>query len=152
MPSAPQKSPQAAEAGGVADHERIGPGGRTMAAKRTDEPFERVDTAAGKKLFDDKSVRWIDVREAAEWRQVRIPGAVLVPLNRLLISPRQYLQGEGVLFYCAQGIRSAVACELAAAIGLSQIYNLEGGIEEWLAQGYPVERCVAPDGGSGGCP
>jgi rhodanese-related sulfurtransferase len=111
-----------------------------MAVKHTDEPFDRVDAATGRKLFDDKSVKWIDVREPAEWQQARIPGAVLVPLNSLLVSPRQYLQGERVLFYCAQGIRSAVACEVAAAIGLGQIYNLEGGIEEWMAQGHPVER------------
>lgn len=111
-----------------------------MAARKTDEPFDRVDAATGRKLLDDESVAWIDVREPAEWQQARIPGAILVPLNRLLVSPRQYLQGERVLFYCAQGIRSAVACEVAAAVGLGQIYNLEGGIQEWMAQGYPVEK------------
>jgi len=111
-----------------------------MAAGNTDEPFARVDAAAGRQLLDDKSVTWIDVREPAEWQQVRIPGAVLVPLNRLLVSPRQYLQGDRVLFYCAQGIRSAVACEVAASVGMGQIYNLEGGIQDWIAQGHPVEK------------
>ena len=111
-----------------------------MSAKHTDEPFDRVDAATGRKLLDDQSVTWIDVREPAEWQQVRIPGAVLVPLNRLLVSPRQYLQGDRVVFYCAQGIRSAVACEVAASIGMGQIYNLEGGIEDWMAQGHPVEK------------
>ncbi len=111
-----------------------------MAIRQTDEPFDRVDTATGRKLLDDKGVTWIDVREPAEWQQVRIPGAVLVPLNKLLVSPRQYLHGERILFYCAQGIRSAVACEVAAAVGLGRIYNLEGGIQEWMAQGYPVEK------------
>ena len=111
-----------------------------MAATHAGEPFERVDGAAGRRLFDDKSITWIDVREPAEWQQVRIPGATLVPLNRLLVSPRQYLQGDRVVFYCAQGIRSAVACEVAASIGMEQIYNLEGGIQDWIAQGYPVEK------------
>lgn len=111
-----------------------------MAATHAGEPFERVDGATGRRLFDDKSIRWIDVREPAEWQQVRIPGATLVPLNRLLVSPRQYLQGDRVVFYCAQGIRSAVACEVAASIGMEQIYNLEGGIQDWIAQGHPVEK------------
>jgi rhodanese-related sulfurtransferase len=44
------------------------------------------------------------------------------------------------VFYCAQGIRSAVACEVAAAVGVPKIYNLEGGIVDWVAKGYPVER------------
>jgi rhodanese-related sulfurtransferase len=111
-----------------------------MAIRHTDEPFDRVDAATARTLLDDKSVTWIDVREPAEWQQARIPGAVLVPLNKLLVSPRQYLRGERILFYCAQGIRSAVACEVAAAVGLGQIYNLEGGLLEWIAQGYPVEK------------
>jgi rhodanese-related sulfurtransferase len=32
-----------------------------------------------------------------------------------------------------------VACEVAAAIGLAQVYNLEGGIREWAGRGLPVE-------------
>jgi rhodanese-related sulfurtransferase len=105
-----------------------------------DEPFVRVDASQGRQLLDQAGVQWIDVREPAEWRQGRIPGAVLVPLNSLLVSPRQHLSGDNVVFYCAQGIRSAVACEVAAAIGLRRIYNLEGGIQEWEAQGNPIER------------
>lgn len=111
-----------------------------MAAAPTDEPFERVDAATGRKLLDDQSVTWVDVREPAEWQHGRIPGAVLVPLNRLLVSPREHLRGDRVLFYCEQGIRSAVACEIAASIGMEQIYNLEGGIQDWIAQGHPVEK------------
>jgi rhodanese-related sulfurtransferase len=29
---------------------------------------------------------------------------------------------------------------VAAAVGLSKIYNLEGGIIDWVAKGYPVEK------------
>jgi len=112
-----------------------------MALSGTDEPFERVDAANGKALWEAGGLAWIDVREPAEWQRGRIPGAKLVPLNTLLLSPRQHLQGaDKVVFYCAQGIRSAVACEVAAAIGLTSIYNLEGGIEEWVRRGQPVER------------
>jgi rhodanese-related sulfurtransferase len=111
-----------------------------MAQQQTAEPFERVDATKGKELYDSKETIWIDVREPNEWNQVRIPGAKLVPLNTLLLSPRQYLNGDNVVFYCAQGIRSAVACEVAAAVGLKKIYNLEGGIIEWVAKGFPVEK------------
>ncbi len=103
------------------------------------EPFERIHAQRGRELFDAKELVWIDVREPAEWQQTRIPGATLVPLNTLLLNPRQYLSRDGVVFYCAQGIRSAVACEVAAAIGLHCSYNLEGGIQEWAAEGCPVE-------------
>ena len=54
--------------------------------------------------------------------------------------PRELLQKDGVLFVCAEGIRSAVACEVAAAIGRTQLYNLEGGTRAWLKHGYPLAR------------
>ncbi|MFI5342262.1 MAG: rhodanese-like domain-containing protein [Candidatus Methylomirabilales bacterium] len=111
-----------------------------MAQQQLKEPFVRVDAGKGKELHDSKSAIWIDVREPAEWNGGHIPGSTLVPLNTLLLSPRKYLNGDNVIFYCAQGIRSAVACEVAAAVGLTKIYNLEGGIIDWAAKGYPVEK------------
>jgi rhodanese-related sulfurtransferase len=110
-----------------------------MPSEQGSEPFERIDAVEGKDLLGTHRVRWIDVREPAEWEQGHIPGATLVPLNNLLLSPRRYLTGDGVVFYCAQGIRSAVACDMAAAIGLTDIYNLEGGIQEWISRGLPIE-------------
>ncbi|MEI8191325.1 MAG: rhodanese-like domain-containing protein [candidate division NC10 bacterium] len=109
-----------------------------MPRQQSGEPFERIDVAEGKDLLEKHRVKWIDVREPAEWEQGHIPGARLVPLNNLLLSPRQYLTGDGAVFYCAQGIRSAVACDMAAAVGLTDIYNLEGGIQEWISRGFPV--------------
>jgi rhodanese-related sulfurtransferase len=111
-----------------------------MILQQVMEPFERVDAAKGKELYDSKSAVWIDVREPGEWSEGHIPGSTLVPLNALLLSPRKYLNGDSVVFYCAQGIRSAVACEVAAAVGLTKIYNLEGGIIDWAARGHPVEK------------
>jgi rhodanese-related sulfurtransferase len=111
-----------------------------MAQPTLKEPFERVDVSKGKDLYDNKQAVWIDVREPNEWNQGRIPGSTLVPLNSLLMSPRKYLNGDNVVFYCAQGIRSAVACEVAAAVGLTKIYNLEGGYIDWTAKGFPTEK------------
>jgi rhodanese-related sulfurtransferase len=105
------------------------------------EPFRRLNAAQAMALHGKPDAVWIDVREPAEWQTGHIPGAKLVPLNALLLSPREHLKdGDNVVFYCAQGIRSAVACEVAAAVGLTRIANLEGGLFEWEAKGYPVER------------
>jgi rhodanese-related sulfurtransferase len=119
---------------------RIGRGEQVMTQQPLKEPFDRIDATKGKELYDSQNTVWIDVREPGEWQDGRIPGSTLVPLNTLLLSPRQYLSKDNVVFYCAQGIRSAVACEVAAAVGLTKIYNLEGGIIEWAAKGFPVEK------------
>jgi rhodanese-related sulfurtransferase len=105
-----------------------------------DEPFVRVDVKTAQKMIENGEVQIIDVREPHEYAQEHIPGARLVPLNTLLQRPREFLTRDHVLFVCAVGQRSAVACEMAAAIGLEHIYNLEGGTTGWVKAGLPVER------------
>jgi rhodanese-related sulfurtransferase len=81
----------------------------------------------------------VDVREPAETAIERIPGAVLAPLSSFdpddLPDP-----GERVLvFFCASGIRSVKASELAQAAGLPHDAHLAGGIKAWKAAGLPTE-------------
>jgi rhodanese-related sulfurtransferase len=44
------------------------------------------------------------------------------------------------MFICAKGQRSAVACEFAAAAGFSDLYNVEGGTDDWVAANLPIEK------------
>lgn len=107
-----------------------------------EEPYKAVDSPTAKGMIDRGDVYVIDVRELREWNETgHIKGATLVPLNTFLKSPRQHLaKGDNVLFYCAMGQRSAVASEMAAALGLEHIYNLENGITDWIEKKLPVER------------
>ncbi len=116
-----------------------------MTQPRSDEPFFRIEPAEARTLVE-KGVRVVDVREPQEYAEVRIPDSALVPLGTLLSAPRDILKEGPVLFVCSEGIRSAVACEAAAAIGLDEVYNLEGGIEQWEAEGHPVESGRSSEG------
>ncbi len=109
-----------------------------MTQAHSDEPFLRVGPAEARGLIE-KGIRVVDVREPQEYAEVRIPGATLVPLATFMKSPREFLKEGGVLFICSEGVRSAVASEMAAAIGLDKVYNLEGGTQRWQAEGHPVE-------------
>lgn len=40
------------------------------------------------------------------------------------------------LLYCRSGVRSAHACELMAAAGFKQLYNLRGGILAWAQSAF----------------
>ncbi len=104
-----------------------------------EEPFSRVDVDRARELIE-AGADLIDVREPHEYAEKRIPGARLVPLNTFLARPRQYATRDNVVFVCAAGIRSALACEMAAAIGLTKVYNLEGGTDAWAERGLPIER------------
>ena len=103
-----------------------------------DEPFARVDPEQARELIHS-GADLIDVREPNEYTAGHIPGARLVPLNSFLARPRDHARRDNVVFVCAVGVRSALACEMAAAIGLSHVYNLEGGTQAWASQGLPIE-------------
>ena len=116
-----------------------------MTQARSDEPFLRIAPAEARALIQ-KGVQVVDVREPQEYAEVRIPGSTLVPLGTLLKSPREVLGKGAVLLVCSEGIRSAVASEAAAAIGLDEVYNLEGGTQRWQAEGFPVESGMPDEG------
>jgi rhodanese-related sulfurtransferase len=103
------------------------------------EPFERISVQRAKELID-QGAQVVDVREPKELAQDgALPSAKLVPLNTLFAQPREHLEGDNFVFICKVGQRSAIAAEMAAAIGKSQLYNMEGGIEAWKKAGFPVE-------------
>lgn len=110
-----------------------------MAGNNQGEPFQRINVQQAKELID-QGVHVIDVREPKEQVQDgRLPNTKLVPLNTFLMNPRQHLEGDNVAFLCKVGARSAIACEMAAAVGMTKLYNIEGGIEAWKKAGLPVE-------------
>ncbi len=108
------------------------------------EPFQRisvVEAAAKQKA----GVPIIDVREADEYAAGHVPGAPLIPYMSVFQRAAEVEQIAGgkdrpVMFICAKGQRSAVAAEFAAAAGFTTLFNIEGGTDQWIAEGLPVER------------
>lgn len=89
-------------------------------------------------LVSSGDVEVIDVRDPGEWSSGHLAGARLVPLEQLRASPRSVLGRDGVLFVCAAGVRSQTAARIAAAHGLTRIYNLSSGTRGWVKAGYPL--------------
>jgi rhodanese-related sulfurtransferase len=111
-----------------------------MPTKNPQEPYHRVTVAEAKEMLSN-GAHVIDVREMHEYQAGHIPGAPLIPVGSVF-ARREQLPKEGkVIFVCAVGQRSALACEMAAAAGLApeRLYNLEGGTEAWVKAGEPVE-------------
>ncbi len=79
----------------------------------------------------------VDVREAGEYHEARIPGALLMPLSTFEPKALPVGQGRKVVLHCKAGGRSARAIELAQAAGVDVDTHMMGGIGEWIEQGLP---------------
>ena len=97
-----------------------------------------ITTAELAELGSD--ITLIDVREADEFAEARVPHAVNVPLselgNRLDEMPR-----EGTTYViCRSGGRSAKAIEALEARGWGNLVNVEGGTGQWVSEGRPIAQ------------
>lgn len=110
-----------------------------MAAGNLQEPFKRISAAEAKKMLDKGNVQLVDVRQPNEYTAAHINGAVLIPVDQLFGRISEVAEDREIIFHCAVGVRSALACEMAAAMGRTRCYNMEGGIDAWKAAGLPWE-------------
>lgn len=81
----------------------------------------------------------IDVREADEYRQARIPGSLLLPLSELQTRYEELPQDRPLILQCRSGARSARAAEFLLGRGYRDVTNLAGGILAWTSAELPVE-------------
>lgn len=103
------------------------------------EPFRRLSPQEAKAKIDAGEISVVDVREGWEYNSGHIPNATLVPLGQIISRPQDVIKTDNVIFVCEVGQRSAVAAEMAAALGKSSVYNLEGGMQAWRGASLPVE-------------
>lgn len=87
-------------------------------------------------------IELVDVREPPEREEGYIEGSRHIELERLAADADSLPRDRPVVFACRVGARSAMAARAFRAAGFDA-YNLDGGIERWVASGLPI----APPGG-----
>ena len=111
-----------------------------MAYKDPDEPFTRLSVAEVRQMMENGHVQLIDVSEAEEYELRHVPGAVHIPVGKVFARREELSRERDIVFICPIGQRSVLACEMAAAAGLTRLYNMEGGTGAWIKEGYPLEE------------
>ena len=111
-----------------------------MPGKDPREPFARLSVSEGKEMRSHNDVAVIDVRESHEYNAGHLRNARLIPVASVFARRDELPRDKDIVFVCAVGQRSALACEMAAAAGLTRLFNLEGGTEAWIKAGYPVVK------------
>lgn len=108
---------------------------------KTQTEVKNISPNQAKELIDKaKDVFVLDVRTKGEYDDVHIKGANLIPIQELEQNINKIPKDKRVVVHCTSGKRSAKACEILKDKGLKELYNMEGGISKWQAEGYPVEK------------
>lgn len=94
-----------------------------------------VDIATMQKWLRDGEAVLVDVREAEEYLEERIPGAMTLPLSRFDATALPQAPGKKTVLVCFVGGRSARAAELLFAAGHNQAFHLDGGLFAWKEAG-----------------
>ena len=91
---------------------------------------------------------FVDVREADEWSQGHVPGAIFIPRGflELRIEEKVPDHSRPVIVYCAGGTRSALAARSLADLGYTNVTSMAGGFGRWKEAGFPftMPRALSP--------
>ena len=90
---------------------------------------------------ENRKIHLIDVRTPNEVKQGAIDGNIPIPLHLvpLELDRLRTMKGD-IVVYCRTGARSAQACGFLTTNGLGNVFNLEGGIMNWVRSGNAIIR------------
>ncbi len=110
--------------------------------------IETLTAEEAVKLIDEETVQLVDIRDIRElWREGAVPGAMHAPRGMLefWIDPESpyhresFASGKRFVFFCAGGLRSALATQSVQRMGLKPVAHIAGGFAAWQEAGGPTE-------------
>lgn len=110
-----------------------------------DRPIQ-IQLDAVKKFFDADAALIVDARDDFEYEEGHIPGALLMPYDRVVTDPEALEKvdsgGRPIITYCSGGTCD-VSLNLAWSLlqaGQKRVLVFMGGWPAWEEAGYPVAR------------
>lgn len=119
--------------------------------EEADAEIEAVSPAEAAELARRDDVLLVDIRDVRELQRAgKVPGALHAPRGMLefWVDPESpyhkpvFASGKTFIFFCAGGLRSALATKAVQDMGLSPVKHIAGGFEAWKEQGLPVETAA----------
>ena len=113
-----------------------------------EQEIETMSVAQVMAIKDDPDVQVVDIRDIRElWREGTIPGASHAPRGMLefWVDPEspyyreEFGSGKKFIFYCAGGMRSALAAQAVHRMGLRPVAHMAGGYTAWVEAEGPTE-------------
>ncbi len=114
--------------------------------QRTKAEISELDARAAGEL---EGAIWIDIREADEWQEGHLPGAVHVPRGFLESRIEGVVTDKDspIVLYCAAANRSAFAAKTLEELGYANAHSLAGGFTDWKRNGGEIvlPRTLSPE-------
>ena len=81
----------------------------------------------------------LDVRTQEEWNEYHAPNTTLIPLDQLPARLNEVPKDREIVVVCRSGNRSQEGRDILLNAGFMQVTSVKGGLNEWRANGYPIE-------------
>ena len=84
----------------------------------------------------------VDVREADEWDEEHIPGAIHFSRGTIELDIEERVPDPNamIICHCGGGGRSALAAESLQKMGYKNVRSMAGGFKAWKAAGLPSTK------------
>jgi hydroxyacylglutathione hydrolase len=102
------------------------------------ERVEQTTVSAIAARVQSGAVTVVDVRNASEWAQGHVPGALHIPVGLLSERLAEIPRDRPVVVQCQGGTRSAIAASVLLGLGVRDVVNLRGGFSEWEREALPI--------------
>ncbi len=104
-----------------------------------DQVPEMDASTLSKWVSETKDLVLLDVGTPGDFAEGHIPGSISLPLGTSFQEKSKNLsKGKTYILICPTGSRSATAAKLMMEQGFEKVYNLKGGIADWLRKGFKV--------------
>lgn len=116
--------------------------------EEAEQEIETLTVEEAVSLLHNPAVQFIDVRDVRElWREGTIPGSYHTPRGMLesWVDPQSeyakpvFQSNKKFVFFCAAGMRSALATKTVQDMGLENVCHIKGGFGAWREAGGDVQ-------------
>lgn len=109
--------------------------------QKTKSEISEVDGDQTEALLEEGAIL-LDVREADEFEQGAVPGAMFIPRGHLESQIENKLPNKdaSVVVMCAGGVRSAFAARTLGELGYTNVHSIAGGFNRWKDEGRDWKR------------
>ena len=105
-----------------------------------DSTITMVDSEEMKTMLQDNQVQLVDVRTVKEFNEHYIKGAENIVYDDNFKQKLDTLdKDKPIIVYCRSGRRSAKCTDIMEKQGFTKIYELKGGITQWMKEENVVE-------------